>query len=284
MANVVKFLPQLFTTAIDGSHVLNLVTETLVGAQRVDVAVKLCKGVPVFHLCHMVKYHAQCVCTCDVKGKGIASALDNAASSGADAVTLVGIVKVFGLIGTGIGKYLQWEVMLNSGHGSTKHSLVRLVVLVARLHKELVLQPVGKFYQSWVKHFFDVCHILLGDTHLAQLHTSVKHLVHHVDVHEVALRHFALLHFTAIPKRDGSLWQLADTTDKVSPRLHLATEQLCGFGIKDGILVTHTIDFFLTCIYPTSHEAVVKIALTVGTLASEHSQHLVKGGERSKQE
>ena len=174
--------------------------------------------------------------------------------------------------------------MLNSGHGSTEHSLVRLVVLVARLHKELVLQPVGKFYQSWVKHFFDVCHILLGDTHLAQLHTSVKHLVHHVDIHEVALRQFALLHFTTVPKRHCAFWQFADATDKVAPRLHLATEQLCGFGIKDGVFVAHTVYFLLTCINPASHEAVIQVALAVGTLASEHSQHLVKGGERSKQE
>ena len=112
LANVVELLPQPLAAAVYGRHVLHLVAETLVGTQGIDVAVKLRKSIPVLHLRHMVKYHAQCVRTCDVECQRISSALDDAPRGSADTVALVGCVKVFGLVGACVRKYLQREVIV----------------------------------------------------------------------------------------------------------------------------------------------------------------------------
>ena len=67
LAHIIELAPQILATSVYRSHVLNLVAETLVGTQGIDVAVKLRKSIPVLHLRHMVKYHAQCIRTRDVE-------------------------------------------------------------------------------------------------------------------------------------------------------------------------------------------------------------------------
>ena len=121
----------------------------------------------MFHLSYMIKYHVQSVCTSNVKCKGITPTLDDATCGGANAITLVWIIQILGFVCTCIGKYLQWEVMLNSSHRSTEHTFVGLIIFITCLHKELVLQPVGKVYKTIVKNLFDVGNIFLGNAHPA---------------------------------------------------------------------------------------------------------------------
>ena len=159
---------------------------------------------------------------------------------------------------------------------------MRLVVFVARLHQELVLQPVGQLHKPRVKCLLYILNIALADAHLTQFHAPVKHLVHHVDIHQVALRQLALLHLAAVPERHRGFRQTAHLADEVAPRLHLAAKQLMGLGIKCGILAAHTLYLLLAGIHPTAHEAVIQVALTVGTPAAEKAEHLVKRAERRK--
>ena len=77
---------------------------------------------------------------------------------------------------------------------------MRFVVLVTSGNKEIVLQPIAKSLETWVEEVLYICHILLGDTHAAQLHTSIGHFINHVDVEEVALCQFVVAHFAAVPK------------------------------------------------------------------------------------
>ena len=130
---------------------------------------------------------------------------------------------------------------------------MRLVVLVAGLHQKLLLHPVGKLFQSWVKCVGDFIDRSFIYTHLPQLHTSVAHLVHHIDVHQVALRQLKrLLFFAVLPLyRHPRLFpcllgQLVFLADEVGHTLDLAAVYLRHFIVKYLILGSCSAYLFLT--------------------------------------
>ena len=166
-AQVVEILPQLAASTIDGCHVDNLVAETLVCAQSVEVPVPFCVCAPMFHLGNVVEYHAQCVRACNVEGEIVHTAFDDAAGLGGDTVRAVLLIDIFLLVDSGVCQYFQGEVVLNCGHARAKHPLMGFVVLVAGVNKEFILQPIAESLETRVEEVFNSGNIVLGDTHAA---------------------------------------------------------------------------------------------------------------------
>ena len=137
---------------------------------------------------------------------------------------------------------------------------MNLVILVALVNKELFLHPVCELHEFRVKEILDVLNIFLGDTHTAQFHTTVTHLVSHVDVEQVALRQFVVFHLTAVKESYGRFRQFAVDGEEVAPR-HVLAINLADFSVKDFQCVTIACVLLFGGGYPVAHITVPQIAL-----------------------
>ena len=278
-----EVLPDDGACAVDTGHVLHLVAELLIGEQRVEVAVERCECRPVFHLLQVLDDHRECVAPKHIQCKAVPSTLDDGAGDGGRGSAVHVRSTHIHLTHAGIGQNLEREVVVDSSHRRTEHLLVHLVVLVADVHEELLLEPVGKFNESRVHLGLDCLHVLFLDTHTTEFHPAVGHLVHHVYVEQIALRQLVVLHLAAVPELHVHGGHPSLHRVEVRPT-HLPSENIGHFIVKHLGGLLESLELRVIGIYPSAHEVVPEVAFSVDGFAAEVTEHLVEGGKRLEEE
>ena len=156
------------------------------------------------------------------------------------------------------------------------------IVLRAKARQKFILHPVGKRDETRVKHLLNGIHVALRYTHLAKLHLSVRHLIHHVDVKQVALRERVVRALASVHKRYFTGRHIAQHRGYVAPMRH--AQHFLGFRIKrlNGIAVTTQLLF--AALVAATHKLLVQISLAMHVLAAKHAHKLLKRGRGLKQE
>lgn len=233
LAHILECLPQLRSRSVGARHIHHLVAEPLVRQQRVQIAVELRKRRPLLHLLQMVQYHRQCIRSRYIQCQVVAPTLDDASRRGGGRRRGVARIRSHvHFLRPRVLQYLQREIILYRRHRCAEHSPVNLVVLVPLSYKILLLQPVAKLHELRVELLLDSLDVVFRDSHLAQLHPPVAHLVHHVDIQQVPLRQHMLLHLPAVHELNLHRRQLAVQAEKRTPFHPLLPPYLLNLGVQ----------------------------------------------------